>query len=64
MKRKVKKTILALFIALAVVSFWRGVWGLMDFYLFPNNSLLSFASSILIGVVILYFTESLTERLI
>jgi len=40
--------------ALAIVSFWRGVWGLMDLYLFPENLALSFGVSIIFGLVILW----------
>lgn len=50
-------------IGFAIVAFWRGTWGLMDIYLFPDNRLLSFLVSILLGVVILYSTKNLIERL-
>ena len=54
----VKKTssldaFLVLIAALAIVSFWRGVWGMMDLYLFPKNHLLSSAISIFIGLLVL-----------
>jgi hypothetical protein len=39
--------------SLAVVSFWRGVWGLMDVYLFPEDPTLSFLISIIIGLAML-----------
>ena len=39
--------------SLAIVSFWRGVWGLMDIYLLPKNLTLSFVISIIIGTSIL-----------
>jgi len=39
--------------SLAIVSFWRGVWGLMDLYLFPENLLLSLLISMAIGLAIL-----------
>lgn len=39
--------------SLAIVSFWRGVWGLMDMYLFPENLALSLLISIALGLVIL-----------
>ncbi len=47
------KAIFAIIIALAVVSFWRGAWGLLDIYLFPGNSELSLWISVIIGLVIL-----------
>jgi len=40
--------------ALAIVSIWRGVWGLMDIYLFPENPTLSFIISLSMGLVILF----------
>ena len=54
----VKKTnlndVLIIFIAsLAIIGIWRGVWNLLDRYLFPGNFILSQGISILIGVIIL-----------
>ena len=39
--------------SLAIVGFWRGVWGLMDIYLFPKNNILSLITSIIFGMIIL-----------
>ena len=64
MTRKIKKVVHTLLIALAIVAFWRGVWGLMDIYLFPNNAIVSFSFSVIIGILILSVTEKLTEHLI
>ncbi len=47
------QTIFAIVIAFAVISFWRGVWGLMDEYLFPDSAALSLWSSVALGLVIL-----------
>ena len=63
-KRRLKKTLEILLVAFAVISFWRGVWGLMDLYLFPNNHIISFTISIIVGLVILYTTESVFDKLI
>jgi len=67
MRKKVKsvfeKILYAILIAFAVVSFWRGVWGLMDIYLFPSNPTLSLFSSLFIGLVILAFTHHLIKEL-
>ena len=62
-KRNLKKVIYTIIIAFAIISFWRGVWKLMDVYLFPNNDVLSFSISILIGVLILYMTKHLLTSL-
>lgn len=43
-------------IAVAVVLFWRGAWGLMDLYVFPDHELISYIVSLAAGLVILFFT--------
>ena len=40
-----------------IVVFWRGVWGLLDLYLFPGNPLMSFITSIMIGLIILFLND-------
>ncbi|MCK5322028.1 MAG: hypothetical protein KAJ47_02085 [Candidatus Aenigmarchaeota archaeon] len=63
-KMKSKHQILfAILIAFAVVSFWRGVWGLMDEYLFPNNYQLSLWISLILGILILIVTNYATKEL-
>ncbi|MBU4070309.1 MAG: hypothetical protein KJ646_04970 [Nanoarchaeota archaeon] len=66
-KRKQERTLKNIFytilIAFGIVCFWRGVWGLMDLYLFPGNHALSFSISILIGILILYLTKNLLDKL-
>ena len=49
-------------IALSVVLFWRGIWGLADLYLFPMDAPLSYISSVLLGFSILMLTRN-TYRL-
>ncbi|MBI2066274.1 hypothetical protein HYT60_02125, partial [Candidatus Woesebacteria bacterium] len=44
-------------IAASVILFWRGAWGLMDIYFFPNNQTLSYLASIVLGVTILLATK-------
>lgn len=46
-----------LVIALAVVLFWRGMWGLMDVFLFPDNEVLSYGASILAGFIGFYLVD-------
>lgn len=48
----------------AVVLFWRGAWGLMDLYIFPNHELLSYGISMLLGVGILLVMKTLTDDLL
>ena len=49
-----KRVIITLLLGFAVVNFWRGIWGLMDIYLFPSNQILSFTISVIIGIIIVY----------
>jgi hypothetical protein len=32
---------------------WRGVWGLLDVFIFPENQALSFAISSILGIILL-----------
>lgn len=41
-------------VVVAIIAFWRGMWGLLDVVLFPNSPMLSYLSSILIGALVLY----------
>ncbi len=51
------QVIFALMIAFALVSFWRGMWGLLDIYLLPESPTLSLWVSVVIGVVVLIMTN-------
>ncbi len=57
-------TLFAMLVGLAVVFYWRGVWGLIDLFLFPDNEALSYAVSILLGLVVLRSTRYLRKELI
>ncbi|MEK6898319.1 MAG: hypothetical protein AABX28_03105 [Nanoarchaeota archaeon] len=63
-KRSLSDIFYTILVAFAIISFWRGVWGLMDLYLFPNHEVWSFLISVLVGVAILYSTENLIKRLV
>ena len=54
-----KRAITIIWIVFAIVLFWRGVWGLLDIYLFPHNLLLSYLISALFGIIILYLTRKI-----
>ena len=58
-----KQVVFALLIGFAVVSFWRGVWGLLDIYLLPTNMELSLWISLLMGIVILIWTHYAVKEL-
>jgi hypothetical protein len=53
-----------LLVAASVVLFWRGAWGLMDLYLFPENQTLSYLASLILGIIILIATKKLVDELI
>ena len=36
-----------------VIIIWRGIWGIFDIFVFPNNPILSYLSSIIFGFVLL-----------
>ncbi|MFH1978668.1 MAG: hypothetical protein ABIJ92_05055 [Candidatus Aenigmatarchaeota archaeon] len=57
------QVIVALLIAFAVVSFWRGAWGLLDEFLLPDNYILSLWISLIMGLVILIVTGYATKEL-
>jgi hypothetical protein len=56
--KKGHKIITAIICGFALIIFWRGVWGLADIYLFPENPALSASISIIIGISILYLMDS------
>jgi len=64
MKRSFKNVSKAIVIAFAIVAFWRGVWGLLDIYLFPNSVELSLWISLVVGILLLYLTENLIRQFI
>ena len=57
------QVLFAIVIGSAVISFWRGLWGLMDLYLFPQDYTLSLCASVVIGIVILVVTNYATKEL-
>lgn len=57
------QTVFAIVIAIAVVCFWRGIWGLLDVYLFPDNYVLSLWISLGIGLAILAITHYVVKEL-
>lgn len=62
--KNTKSNFKLLLLAIGVVAVWRGVWGLMDIYLFPDNPILSFIISIIIGLFILYFNDRKLNELV
>jgi Flp pilus assembly pilin Flp len=61
--KAIEQALFALLIAIAVISVWRGVKGLMDIYLFPNNYVLSSWISLAFGLLILAISHYWTKEL-
>jgi len=37
----------------AIIIIWRGIWGILDLFIFPNNPLLSYLISTVFGFILL-----------
>lgn len=61
MKRKKNSYIRILQIVIAVVLIWRGLWGLMDLYIFPDQLLVSYIVSLVIGLLVLFTSHKLSD---
>jgi protein-S-isoprenylcysteine O-methyltransferase Ste14 len=46
-----------------VILVWRGIWGILDLYLFPNNPLLSYLICIVIGFIFIWFDDYKLDEL-
>ena len=56
------KLFLTILEAVAFVTIWRGTWGLLDKYLFPNSPQTSYLTSISIGLILLFiFKDKLID---
>ena len=53
----IKRNFHYIVIAFGVVLVWRGIWGLADIYLFPENQQLSLIASVILGVAILLLID-------
>ncbi len=54
----------AIFVVTGVVFVWRGLWNLMDMYIFPDRPFLSNLVSIGIGLFLLYLPDEDIKELI
>lgn len=62
MQRKFKGRLYAIVIAIGIISFWRGLWGLLEIYIFPNNPEASYLVTLLVGLVLLLLTEQVIDQ--
>ncbi len=58
-----KSNIHLIIIAIAIVMIRRGIWWILDDFLFPNNQLLSYVVWIIVGILILYIDDKRLEEL-
>lgn len=54
----------SLIILSGVVCLWRGLWGLLDIYLIPNNEPFSFTLSLVLGIVIISITHYTIDKVV
>jgi hypothetical protein len=54
----VEKFIRILIAASGIILIWRGIWGVADVLLLPDNYLLSSTVSIIIGIILLALTHT------
>lgn len=52
-RKKERGLFTSLTIDLAAILLWRGIWGLLDLYVFPNHLPTSFVFSVIVGFCIL-----------
>lgn len=62
-KKRWQQVIASLLIGVSIVSFWRGVWGLMDLYFFPLSEVMSYSFGLVVGLIVLYMTHHIVDRL-
>lgn len=54
----------SLIIVSGMICMWRGIWGLLDLYLVPDMPGLSFALSLLVGIIIISTTHYTIEKIV
>ena len=50
-------TLNAVIVVMAIIMLWRGIWGLLDLYLFPANPVLSYLTCLGLGALVLYLDD-------
>jgi len=52
------KFLYSFLVGIAFIGIWRGCWGLLDMYLFPNIPILSYFLTLVFGVMVLLITHN------
>ena len=55
--KKHHQLLASLVIAIALISIWRGIWRLFDYYVFPDHFVLSSLITLVLGICILIITH-------
>jgi len=61
-KKRQQNLLLSLFVDISAILLWRGTWGLLDVYVFPGKSELSFAVSAGLGLFLLLLLRNRVNR--
>lgn len=62
--KKHHQLVFTLIVMSGMVAVWRGVWGLLDMYLFPGNLAVSYALSAVGGILIIALTHYTIDKLV
>lgn len=62
--KKHHQLVFSLIIMSGMISLWRGIWGLLDIYLFPDSPSLSFSLSVLLGIAVISATHYTIDKLV
>jgi len=60
MFKKIKKhtpNVHSIIVGTSIILFWRGIWGIMDLYVFPGNKLLSYLIPGVLGLLLLFLND-------
>ena len=61
-KAKFRDFVIIFLGTIGIIAIWRGIWNLIDLYLFPENLLLSQIISIIIGLFILIGISKINRK--
>jgi len=61
--KRLKRFSFYLLISFAIISFWRGLWGLMDEYFSPSNYKLSLFIPLILSILALFFIPKILDGL-
>ncbi|NCO05057.1 MAG: hypothetical protein GW939_02820 [Candidatus Magasanikbacteria bacterium] len=62
--KKHHQLVFGLIIMSAMICLWRGIWGLLDIYLIPNDPSLSYLISLILGIAVIITTHYTIDKLV